>query len=113
MSARLRHSPARDQAWGRFYARRRSARILHEALAAPSPQERLARYYADLSRATDFHPVAPARAARGLQLASPTGVQPQRSSPHPAAVQANPPNLPASGQQAPITKPRKRAKESK
>jgi hypothetical protein len=111
VSALLRHSPARDQAWGRFYARRRSARVLHEAVAAPSQQERLARYYADLSRAPDFHPVAhAARAARGLQLVSPTGVQPERRQ-HPAL--ANPESLPASGQQAPITKPRKRAKESK
>ncbi len=114
MSALLRHSAARDQAWGRFYARQRSARVLREAVNAPSQQERLARYYADLAAAPDFHPVAhAARAARGLQLVSPIGVQPERSSPLPSTARANPPSLPASGQQVHITKPRKRAKGSK
>ena len=109
MSALLRHSAARDQAWGRFYARRRAARVLREAVVAPSREERLARYYADLSAAPDFHPAAHAsRAARGLSILS-AGAQPVRSSP-PAVAQANPQRGPASGQIAPIHKTRKSAK---
>ena len=108
MSAILRHSAARDQAWGRFYARRRAARVLREAVVAPSREERLARYYADLSAAPDFHPAAHAsRAARGLSISA--GAQPVRSSP-PAVAQANPQRGPASGQIAPIHKTRKSAK---
>lgn len=108
MSALLRHSAARDQAWGRFYARRRAARVLREAVIAPSREERLARYYADLSAAPDFHPVAHAsRAARGLSISA--GVQPVRSS-LPAVAQAKPQRGPASGQTASIHKTRKSAK---
>lgn len=95
MSAPLHHSPVRDQAWGRYYARQRAARILHEAVLAPSREERLARYYADLSAAHDFHPVAHAsRAARGLAL-----------------IRAGAQRCPASA--APIHKPRKRAQKEK
>lgn len=109
MSALLRHSAARDQAWGRFYARRRAARVLCEAVVAPSREERLARYYAELPGSPDFHPVAHAsRAARGLSLLT-AGVQPVRGGPPPAA-QANPQRGPAPGQTAPIHKTRKSAK---
>ena len=109
MSARLRHSPARDQAWGRYYARQRAARVLREASDAPSRSERLARYYAELAAAPDFHPVAHAsQAARGLSILS-IGAQPERSSLPPAA-QANPQRGAASGQPAPIHKTRKSAK---
>lgn len=108
MSALLRHSAARDQAWGRFYARRRAGRVLHEAVVAPSREERLARYYAELPASPDFHPVAHAsRAARGLSILS-AGAQPVRDA-LPVAL-ANPQRGSATGQSAPITTPRKRAK---
>ncbi len=40
------NTPARDRAWGRWYARRGTSRVLREAYYAPPAELRESRYYA-------------------------------------------------------------------
>ena len=125
MSVLLRHSSARDQAWGRYYAKRRAARILREAEVVPTSHERIARFRAERSHQSDFDALTEAaRTRKGLLyqrrlrrrpsvLATfkKSGVQPART----AAVvdggaDCRSPRLPATGQQPSIS--RKRAKRA-
>ena len=125
MSVLLRHSGDRDRAWGRYYAKRRAARILREADVAPTSHERIARYRAERSHQSDFDALTEAARARTgllyqrrlrrrpsvLATFKKAGVQPARAA---AVVDSDADSrslrLPAAGQQPPTQ--RKRAKRA-